>query len=36
MGTGKNINASFAFGNAIIPNATKIPYTAPDAPTAGV
>ena len=35
MGTGKKIKANFAFGY-IIPNATNIPYTAPEAPKAGV
>jgi len=33
MGIGKNIKASFA-SLKYIPNATKTPYTAPDAPTA--
>ena len=35
IGTGKNIKANFAFGN-VIPKATKTPYIAPDAQTAGV
>ena len=35
IGTGKNISASLA-SLKYIPNATRTPYTAPEAPTAGV
>ena len=35
IGTGKNISANFA-SLKYIPKATKTPYTAPEAPTAGV
>ena len=35
IGNGKNSNISPVFGN-ISPKATRIPYKAPEAPTAGV
>ena len=35
IGIGKNISANFA-SLKYIPKATKTPYTAPEAPTAGV